>query len=80
MSRWLDRIFTRRPEAFCFGDLPPRVCRRLLPAFRELTKEEAALQARMGLIARPCLLVIDEEMAAIVSPTRRARMEAEESP
>lgn len=81
MRKWVrgcfDRVFARRPESFCFGDPPQEVCLRLMPDFQDLTEQEKTLQARMGLVARPCLSVVDEETAAIITPERRARLGAE---
>lgn len=74
--RWLDRIFTRRRDQPSLERVPPHVRARLRLACRQLSEAERQIQARMGLAARPRLLLIDEELAVIIPPALREALEA----
>lgn len=75
--RWFDPIFTRSGHAHCFGAAPPTARRRLRHACLDLSRMERRVQEVMGLSVPPCLLLVDEEQAVIMTPDRRAEIETE---
>ena len=76
--RWFERFLTRRIGRRAREDVPVRRWGRLRLACRQLTEAEEAARACLRLRSRPELILVDEEMAAIVTPPLRAMILAEE--
>jgi ABC-type branched-subunit amino acid transport system ATPase component len=68
---WLDRLFTRRLHEVCDDAVPESGRRRLQIVCRQLTGAEEAAAELMGLCVRPRLLMVDEELATIITPSLR---------
>lgn len=78
--RWFDRMFTRRLHEPCFDQVPDAVRGRLRLACRQLTGAENGIAGRMGLPVTPRLMLVDEELAVILTPPFRRALEEDEGP
>jgi hypothetical protein len=74
---WFDKILTRRIDLPCYDTVPDRSRSRLGLACRQLSEAERDAAKRMNLCVRPSLALIDEELAAIISPGLRHDIEVE---
>lgn len=78
MMRWLEQFLTRRVDQHTRDDVPVRRWGRLRIACHQLTQAEDEAAACLRLHSRPKLVLIDEEMAAVITPRLRVTILAEE--
>lgn len=67
----LDAFFTRRRQVPRFSALPRPTRHRLARVCDDLTKAEDEMARKLGLVAPPRLILVDEEEAVILLPTDR---------
>lgn len=78
--RWLDRVLTRRIDQPCYDAVPARSRRYLAIACRQLSEAEQAAAVRMQLGIQPRLVLVDEELAVMISPDLRDEIGRERGP